>query len=165
MKKTRKLYERRSNTRKLLREQELPSDTTIYNSGQQIVINSSLDGKNRYNFSVEFLGMSYDPDLVYADLESYDGTPNEKLTIKIELGAVAGAGPVEAALSSGADQMAKEGIYYTYEENGWSADEVEFRFYLSDNRQLANAVLEAAAGESTVAFAGNRWFSLSLNKA
>ena len=86
------------------------------------------------------------------------------LIIKIELGRAAGAGPVEAALSRGKSQMSNEGIYYTYYENGWGADEVEFRFYLSDNREVQKAVLGGIDGKRRVTFAGNKWFALELNR-
>ena len=154
-----------STTKNIISEQvnEIPSDTTIYNSGQKIVIKSGGD-KNSYNFNVEFLGINYSPELLNADLTSYDGTPNEKLIIKIELGRAAGAGPVEAALSRGKSQMSNEGIYYTYYENGWGADEVEFRFYLSDNREVQKAVLGGIDGKRRVTFAGNKWFALELNR-
>jgi len=153
----------------ILKEQHedygIPSDTTITKSGQQVVIDSSEDGRYKYNFTVEFFGIGYDPTLLAASLENYDGIVNEKLVVKIQLPWAAGNVGIETALDDNENSMNRNGIYFDYDENGWGNDIIEFRFYLSDNSLVRNSIADGVQGESTLTFSQDDSFSLLLRKA
>ena len=152
----------------ILKEQHedhgIPSDTTITKSGQQIVIDSSEDGRYKYNFTVEFFGIPYDPTLLSAYLENYEGMVNERLVVKIQLPWAAGSAGIETALDDNENSMNRNGIYFDYDENGWSNDIIEFRFYLSENRLIRNSVADGVQGERTLTFSQQGSFSLLLRK-